>query len=217
MSLQRIPQWAVKTHENYRNKQSEVLYPKLPFFAYKLDCREVLQSLPEVKEIIWSQFYKTPVYEVLAKDTWHYFDASKTTLQELEIPKKDIANSIKEIHKNTPFTVTLQTEYDSYYMSLDDSNPLPVYKVEVEDKDNSLYYFNPRTGDYRYLNASRQAKKWVFSALHYFNIPFFAGRYALWTVVMWILCLGGIVVSASGVYLSWKLLRRKIKRMNKIF
>ncbi|MBS9768037.1 MAG: PepSY domain-containing protein [Flavobacteriaceae bacterium] len=213
MSLQRIPQWAVKTHENYRNKQSEVLYPYLPQSAYKLDCREILKALPNVKEIVWSQFYQTPIYEVLSENNWRYFDASKTTLQELAIPKNAIENIIKEIHENTPFTVSLLTEYDSYYMSLDDSKPLPVYKVEVEDKDKSLYYFNPQTGAYRYLNASRQAKKWVFSALHYFNIPFFAGRYALWTVAMWILCLGGIVVSASGVYLTWKLLGRKFRKL----
>ncbi len=213
MSLQRIPQWAVKTHHKYGSAQRKVLNKALPMQEYKLDYRQIIAKLPNVKEIHWSQFAKIPIYEIISGDSSMYFDASNEKLINLQIPKNTIDNTIGKIHGDSAsYTVELMQKYDNYYMLLSNRRPLPVYKVVVADKDNSTYYINPKTGDYRYINNSRRARKWVFSALHYFNIPFFAGKKVLWTIIIWALCLGGIVVSGSGVYLSWKYLKRKFVR-----
>ena len=91
--------------------------------------------------------------------------------------------------------------------------PLTAYKVEVDNADRSLYYVDPATGEFRYLNRARKAKKWVFSGLHYLNIHWLVERPVLWTIAIWTLCLGGAYVSLSGIWLGIKYLRRKMRRI----
>ncbi len=213
MSLQRIPKWIVKTHKQYGKERNKVIDKRLGNSAYQLDYKKVIDSIPHTKEINWSQFGNIPIYEVLSGDSVIYLDASTPNIRSLNIPKQTIDSVVDKIHgDSSAYTVELMTEYDNYYLSLSGRRHLPVYKAVIDDKDNSTYYFNPKTGDYRYVNNNRRARKWVFSALHYFNIPFFAGRKVLWTIVIWTLCLGGIAVSGSGVYLSWRYLRRTFVR-----
>ena len=57
---------------------------------------------------------------------------------------------------------------------------------------------------------NKKADKWLFSAIHYLNIPWLITRRALWTICMWVLCGGCAMVCLSGVILGIKsLLRRK--------
>ena len=81
---------------------------------------------------------------------------------------------------------------------------IPDYKIELNDKDESLYYINPRTGKYKYLNKNKKLKKLLFSGLHYFKFKFFSDKPLLWTICIWFLCIGGIVVSFTGIGLSVK-------------
>ena len=82
----------------------------------------------------------------------------------------------------------------------------------VDNADRSRYYVDPATGNFRYLNRARMAKKWVFSGLHYFNICWLVERPTLWTIAIWVACLGGAFVSFSGVWINLKRLRRKRKK-----
>ena len=154
-----------------------------------------------------------PVYEVQTADFTVSIDASGTDVKELNLTDKQITQAVRHIHgEEAELTVSLIDTYDEYYLSRSGWLPLPVYKVEVDNADRSVYYVDPATGEFRYLNRARKAKKWVFSGLHYLNIHWLVERPVLWTIAIWTACLGGAFVSLSGVWINLKRLRRKSKK-----
>ena len=114
--------------------------------------------------------------------------------------------------EDTPFHISMIDQYDEYYLSIDNTRPLPVYKVEIDNNDRSVYYIDPATGNHKYLNTNRKVKKWLFSAFHYLNIRWLVERHTLWTIAMWTLCLGGASLSLTGVWLGIRFIFRKLRR-----
>jgi uncharacterized iron-regulated membrane protein len=213
MALRKIPQWVIKTYGDYRVTDSQLRGKPLPVEDYVLDYRMLKEKYPQIKRIEWANFQNIPIYHVVVGDQEMCLDASSSTVRELYISKSTVEKAVSRIHhENEPFTVTLISEYEEYYLSRKGSLALPVYKVEVDNKDQSRYYIDPKTGDFNYLNKSRKAKKWVFSGLHYLNIKWLVERPVWWTITIWTICLGGIVICLSGTYLGFRYLRRIIKR-----
>lgn len=214
MSLQKIPQWAVKTNNDYKIASSKIRGKRLSIDKYALDYRTLKDSYPNLKEIEWSNFQSIPVYNIVYDNRTLTIDASSAKAKELYLTEEDILKSIRKIHgDSTTIRVSLINEYDEYYLSRERSLALPVYKIDVDDNDQSTYYINPKNGDYKYLDQNRKVKKWVFSGLHYFNIKFLVDRPLLWTGVIWILCIGGIIVCSTGVWLGIRFSSRKVKQV----
>nr|WP_321522656.1 PepSY domain-containing protein [uncultured Macellibacteroides sp.] len=212
MALQRIPQWIIKTHGDYRITGSQVRGKRLPMPSYLLDYRTLKAKYPDIKTVEWSYFQDTPIYNIVTGDEEVCIDASSAVVKELNLPREQIEKAVRNIHgKDESFSVSIIDSYEEYYLSREKDLPLPVYKIEVNNVDKSCYYIDPKTGDFKYLNQSRKAKKWVFSGLHYLNIKCLIERPVLWTIAIWILCLGGVCVSLSGVWLGIKYIIRKLK------
>lgn len=205
ISLQKLPQSMVKTYGDYKINSRTVRGEALSLDKYVLDYRKVFDSFKDVKEISWSHYQDVPIYSVVYGDKLAFVDASSSSFKELYLKKEDVLNSIYNIHgKHTECNISLLNAYDDYYLSLTNELSLPVYKIELNDKDESLYYINPRTGKYKYLNKNKKLKKLLFSGLHYFKFKFFSDKSLLWTICIWFLCIGGIVVSSTGIGLSVK-------------
>lgn len=212
VSLKKIPQWIVKTHVDYK-VPSKIKGKSLALDAYKLDYRQLQQAYPELKKIEWSHFQNVPIYKIAVGEENLSIDASTSEIKELYLSEASIHQAIKGIHGDSAeYTLSMITDYEEYYLQWKRDVLLPAYKVEVNDADHSLYYINPETGNYKYVNDNRRARKWMFNAFHYFHIKWLMDRPVLWTIVIWTLSLGGIVVSATGVWLSIRFVRRKIKK-----
>lgn len=216
MALQKIPQWIIKTHGDYRVTDSQVRGKHLSMDSYILDYRTLKERYPDVKAIEWTYFQDTPIYNIVAGDKEICIDASLAYVKELNLPLEQIEKAVRNVHgKNEVIRVSIINRYEEYYLSREKDLPLPVYKIEVNNADKSCYYIDPKTGNFKYLNRSRKAKKWVFSGLHYLNIKCLIERPVLWTISIWTLCAGGAIVSLSGVWLGIKYIRRKIKMIVK--
>lgn len=211
VALQRIPQWVIKTHGDYRVSSSQLRGKPLSINNYKLDYRSLLSKYSDIKTIEWSHFQNIPIYNIVSGDQEISIDASSTDIKELNLAQTEIEKAVSRIHKDEgSISATLIYKYDEYYLARNRTLPLPVYRVEVDNADNSLYYVNPKTGDSKYLNQSRKVKKWIFSGLHYLNIKWLVERPVLWSIAIWILCLGGAYVSFSGIWLGMRYVKRKI-------
>ena len=220
MALQRIPQWIIKTHGNYRVTNSQLRGNRLVLDDYRLDYRSLKNKYPNLKQVEWSYFQDVPIYNIVVGNREICIDASATEVKELYLPQSQIEKAIARLHgDNEPATVTMIDSYDQYYLSIDKKLPLPVYKVTVDNADKSCYYIDPKTGNFKYKDRRRRVKKWVFSGLHYFSIKGLVEHPILWTVLIWIVCFGGLLVCVSGVWLSFKYLYRRRKKSfgNKIF
>lgn len=210
-AMSRVPQWLIKTEAPFSFDRTR-LWGKnlLPLNAYKLSFNKVKETYPELKQISLARFADIPAYIIVEGENERYIDASGEEVARLVIPQHTIENGFRNIYgPDTPVKVSVLDEYDNYYINLRRTYTLPVYKVEVDNSDRDLYYISPIDGYIKYLNKNKKADKWLFSAIHYLNVPCLLNRPWLWTICIWVLCAGCAVVCLSGVVLGVKSIMRK--------
>ena len=157
-----------------------------------------------------ARFAEIPAYIIIEGENERYIDASGEDVKILEIPQQTIENGFRKIYgEDLPVKVSVLEKYDNYYVNLRGTYALPVYKVEVDNNDEDLYYVDPRDGYIKYLNKNKKADKWLFSGLHYFNFPWLLSKPVLWTICIWVLCGGCAVVCLSGLILGIRLLFKR--------
>lgn len=97
--------------------------------------------------------------------------------------------------------------YDSYYYrnrrqsALD--RPLPALRVDLADSAGTRLYIGAEDG--RLLlrqNSSRRAYRWLFSALHHWDLPWLTAWRPLWTGWMLVWVGLGLGLAVSSVYLA---------------
>lgn len=212
MSLQKVPQWIIKIHNP--DLQSAAMYnpvKKHPL-EYSLNYKTVLKKyVGNVKKIEWASFGNLNYYKVVIGDSLYSIDGMSEDLKPLHLTEKDIIERLKIIHTE-PMSIKLLHDYDNYYIHKRNKLPLPIYKVSVSDKDKSLYYINPYTADISYFNSNSRARKWTYQALHSFSIKWLLDRPVIWNILMWTTMIAGTLLSFTGVWLSCKSIKRKLKK-----
>ena len=103
--------------------------------------------------------------------------------------------------------------YDAYYRGGDQERALPVLRVKFGDPDRTWVYIDPRTSQLvgRFTRLGR-VERWLYHGLHSLDFPFWSYNGPLWKAVMIALNLGGAMLSAIGVYIGFKRLRRSVRR-----
>lgn len=212
LSLRKVPQWMAKTHNPI---PMGIKGKAISLDKYILDHKNILDQYNDVKRIEWSYFQGKAVYNAVIGNKQISFDASSSELQELNLTEADIKKVIHHNHGEVDFVMETIVDYENYYMPWTRSLALPAYKVTVADADNSIYYINPKNGDYRYVNDNRKMRKWMFSGLHYFHIKWLVDRPILWTLLIWTLALGCIGISLTGVWLGCRYYKRKFRKIKR--
>ena len=215
LAMQKVPKWLVTYEKDYSMYAPDIWEgDSLPLAAYKLDYRKVIAAYPDVKRIEWHVIGGKPVYTVMSDSNEVFVDASDTVAQPLHVSAKAVKDAMQRIYgKETPVRVELINEYDQYYMPSYDNRPaLPVYKATVSDSDGSVYYIGTDNDFCRYFNNNKKVRKWLFGAMHYLNINGIVSNPPLWHCCIWILCVGGMIVSFTGIILGIRYIRRKLKR-----
>lgn len=101
------------------------------------------------------------------------------------------------------------TEPDLYWYAHHHDRPLPVLRVVFADADETWATLDPRTGALlAQQTASGRSYRWLFNALHDFDLPFLLTHRALRDPLMWLLSGFGIVLSLSGIVIGWRHLVR---------
>jgi len=216
MSLATVPQWMVKVHNSDIQKSLFVSDPII-LKNYKLDYCKILDKYPgQVKSIEWTSFGDIPLYDVIIDNKQHIFDASGNEVQHLVVTEAMIENKLSKIHSE-PMLITQIHEYDNYYVGTSGHLPLPVYKVNVADVDNSTYYINPKNGSIRYFNTNTKIRRWTYQVLHSWELGFLVKHPILWNIIMWGTMIGGTLVSLTGVWLGFRYIKRKIKKIKAVY
>jgi uncharacterized iron-regulated membrane protein len=100
--------------------------------------------------------------------------------------------------------------YDSYWYAHHDHPPLPVLRVAFDDPQHTWFYIDPTTGQVLdLLDDGGRRNRWWFNALHRLDFSGLVGHRVLWHATIWVLCLAGLTISASGTVIGWRRLRRK--------
>lgn len=211
MSLAKVPEWMVKVY--HPDIQRSALTPeRVDLQCFEIDYRQILYAYPnQVKNIEWASFGNTPIYKVIIGNKVHFFNAGRNELTDLYVNEDMIKNRLSKTHTE-PVSIQLIHEYDNYYMDREHTLPLPVYKVDISDVDHSTYYIHPESGSMRYFNTNTRVRRWCYQVLHSFELSFLVKHPVLWNIVMWVTMIGGTFVSATGVWLGVRYIKRKLKR-----
>ncbi|MEM0938651.1 MAG: PepSY domain-containing protein [Bacteroidota bacterium] len=170
----------------------------------------------EVRELVLIRFGGKPYYRAhMADGSTSLFRADGPFNQWVErLGEEAYIERIHNLHKKTTgLQITELTDYDAYYYDKHSTKPLPVLKVDINDRANTTYYINPKTTNVmlKYENTSR-VNRWVYHGLHSLDFPALFFRRPLWDIVVIVLMLGGTSVSITGLVLTWKWLKRKMTR-----
>lgn len=213
MSLAKVPKWLSEPKLEI-NINREMQQQKPSPLAYALDYRDVIASYPnKIRQLEWGSFYNRPFYILRTDDKDIFVDASNKQISPLALTEEMLRQTIADIHgAENEVQIELLTAYDTYYTSRKRKLELPVWKISIEDVDNSCYYINPSTGQYRYVNNTLRWRYWMYPALHTFNMPWLVNRPILWNIVMWGTMLGGTLISLTGVVLGFRYFRRSCRK-----
>ncbi|MDD2436952.1 MAG: PepSY domain-containing protein [Massilibacteroides sp.] len=184
---------------------------------YILDYREVLASYLNPVQLEWSNFRSHPYYTLKSRESEDYIDASDTVLRPLNLTEDQVSEAIRSIHGDSiQIQVQQIIKFETYYRDMSrmyhNRSLLPVWKITVADTDHSCYYIHPETGIVRYVNTTARWKYWMYTALHRMRIQGLNSLPTLRKTVLWVLLLGGTVVSLSGVALGVKYIIRKAQK-----
>lgn len=212
MSLARVQDWGIRAKLPIEpNREIRNMAPAPD--KYTLDYRSVIAAYPnQIRQLEWNSFGDIPFYTLQngTENTTIQIDATDSIPRHLYLKEEQILAVIRNVHgTNSTMKTTLLDHYDTYYVSRKHRLPLPVWKIELADVDNSCYFVHPGSGQYRYVNTPARWMHWMYPALHSLSIKFLVERPILWNIVMWGFMLTGTFVSLSGVWLAWKYIMRK--------
>lgn len=215
MSLADVPEWIGPVHQSYPVRQ--VMNEGAPQVGqYPLDYRQVIARYEnQVTRIEWDHFRSLPVYHLWLGGEKLTIDAScPSEVKKLELTREQVLEAVRAIHgEDVLAEATLMNEYDHYYITRRAGQlPLPVWKVSVNNADHTCYYIDPSTGSYRDYNTHRRWGFWMYNGLHSLRLKFLIDHPVLWTTVMWVLLIGGTVVSLTGFVLGLRYLKRLFRR-----
>lgn len=134
-------------------------------------------------------------------------------------PRRANLRSIKAlarqaVEKGRLVETHLLTKQDVYWYSAGDprrdTRLLPVLRLEFDDPDKTWLYVDPASGLLvAQSNEGRRTYRWLFSALHSFDLPILLEYRPIRDGIMIVLSLFGLVVSISGVVVGWRYLSRR--------
>lgn len=104
---------------------------------------------------------------------------------------------------------------DLYYYDHRNGVSLPVLRLRLADGSAPWYYLDPLTGHIALrTDATARAYRWWFNALHSLDFPWLIYFRPAWDIVVIVLSLGGLALSATGVFVGWRRLRTALSRRN---
>ena len=222
MSMMPLPRWI--THSHLQGSPSRYMQADAPQpDAYALDYRLVVRNYPEAILLQWSNFRNHPYYVVQTSDDAYYIDGNKTTPQLLDISKEEFVEAVSDFYRtdsatqalDIPLQVELLDHFETHYRVrsvIETEKLLPVWKITASDRDKSVFYMNPRNAAVRYVDTTSRLNYWAYTALHRMRIGFLNDNSPLRKALIWVLMLGGAVVSTTGIVLGFHSLRRLKKK-----
>lgn len=214
MSVQRVPEWIVPTKgtlgkdlRKQRLPQDAELWSRLYKQSLSKYGEEGVVRI-ELKAVGTSTYLRTETRRATYYDREQAVGAPLTSLY---IDEEEAKALIKELSPNSPLRISLLEDYDNYYIDRHGKLPLPVYKIEVDDADESSVYLNPKTGEIRYYNSNGRLSRILYQGLHsWVFAPLVSIPWLWWTLII-VLLTAGLVVSLTGTLIGVKYLRRTFR------
>jgi uncharacterized iron-regulated membrane protein len=103
----------------------------------------------------------------------------------------------------------LMVNEDRYYYGHKREVSLPVYRVIMDDAEQTRIYINTETGAVFSLGSTGRWSRWIRTGMHNLDFPVLRLR-PLWDIVVILLLIGVTMVCATGTWMSFRRVRRDI-------
>ncbi len=102
--------------------------------------------------------------------------------------------------------------FDNHYYARKDRHlPLPAVRLRLADRRDTWYYLNPATGElFLASDDGTRLRRWLYNGLHSFDIQPLLRLGLWWDATIWLLSLGGLALSITGVVITWQWIRRSL-------
>lgn len=184
------------------------------FSLTPINANQLFSSSLKVKEIHLIQFQGKPYY-LAFQDDFHTRLLSANGSVSFPFRVFSVRNLLSAISKLCPSHKIVEQkvlkEYDNYYYSKGRDKRLPVLRVKFDNPSQIWYYADPKTGEIalKYEQRSR-SERWLYHGLHSLDFRLLQSNRPLWDFVLIFLLLGGLIVSLTGLVLTWKwIVKRK--------
>lgn len=212
MSLNSLPQWMIQDKEIETVEQIAV-EPPLALGHLSGDYRAILEAYPRmVKRIALKRFGTRHYYTVRLAEQEVAVEVSGQEVRPLYLTPEDIELKISSV-VSTPYTVTLMTEPDHYYGAHPQRTPLPAYRVDIANEDRTTVYISATMAVVRSQTIRSRIERWIYPTFHTFKVYPLSAYPMVRKVILWVLLLGGTVVSFTGLVLGVRYIRRMFRRV----
>lgn len=218
MSLQKVPTSLVPYNESYSADDFARGQKFISMSDYAADAKQIIDK-GNVKRMTWTVRAGIPIYNVETADSSYMVNAADSVAQPF-IVNEDICRRMASLSlaHGVQYKVTYVTDYEPGYSSVRQSRmrTLPVYKVATDDEYGTCFYVIPRNANAVYSNDNSKLRNTLYTTLHSFNCTFFYNHPILREVLLWIMMIGGAIVSLTGVVMGYRyILRTKTKTKTK--
>jgi len=111
--------------------------------------------------------------------------------------------------------VRVVTQYEAYYLDRHHQRPLPALFIQLNDKERSMYYIDPKTARVvEAYDAGSRWNRWLYHGLHSLNFPWLYEHRPVWDILMLVLLVGGTWLCITSIILAWQVLAKKAARKN---
>ena len=172
-----------------------------------LDAAEMLRRHPDVLELEWRRVDGGLYLSALGRAGRGLFDARDGASLEL-LPQAALAHAVQALRPDAALQLELLHAADDYYYSHHRQAAFPVLRARFALPDAPTFYIDPRQGQLvGFVDRDTRWDRWLFNGLHRFDFAFLRTR-PLWDVFVITLCLLGALLTASGLVLGWRRLKR---------
>jgi uncharacterized iron-regulated membrane protein len=110
-------------------------------------------------------------------------------------------------------SITVLTEPDAYWYSVDDEVPLPVLRIKFDDRARTWAHIDPVTGELLgSIDARGRVYRWLYDGLHRLDFGPLLNHPPARQWMIWLLSLAGLVISISSIWIGWRRLRRPSRK-----
>ena len=103
------------------------------------------------------------------------------------------------------------TQYEAYYLDRRRRRPLPVIFVRLSDKNQSIYYIDPKTARIvQSYNSHARWNRWLYHGLHSMDFPWLYNHRPIWDILVLILLTGGTALCVTSLVLAWRVVLRSL-------
>ncbi len=218
MSLADLPSWLFskeKPVNYYRLWKADELTADEVGTGFYVVLRHRVES--SVKRIVCRKQMERCFYEVYTNtlQTPEYYKVQSKQVRPLQpLSESCLRKFLQSRLPDVRYSIRFVDDYSTIVRSKKHVAASTGYEIELDDAFQTRLIVDAQTGKLvKVINEVGQWQWWLYQGLHTFRFGWFAK--AEWLRQAWIIILsmGGMVVSVTALALSWRLIKRKMKKV----